>query len=149
MIKNKKTNNGILVKTCVRCKKIISQNSLYNYCPECFKRIEDIFEKIETYLREYPGATAFEIEQETGVPYHVINNFVRDGRLIEIPNEYLNFECKRCGRLLLSAHHKHCPVCRKKLENEMELAKMQLYNSMNHGNAKMHFKRGEDRRKKY
>ncbi|PAB59963.1 hypothetical protein [Anaeromicrobium sediminis] len=149
MVKNKNYNKGILVRTCKKCKKIIDEKSLYDYCPECFKRIEEIFEKIEAYLKEYPGATAFEIEQETKVPYHVINNFVRDGRLIEIPNEYLNFECKRCGCLLLSAHHKYCPICRKELEKEMELAKMQLYKSMHHGNAKMHIRHGDTRRKKY
>ncbi|TCO74835.1 hypothetical protein [Marinisporobacter balticus] len=144
MVKNK----GLLARTCKKCKKIIDEKSLYDYCPECFKKIEEVFEKIESYLKEYPGATAFEIEQETGVPYHIINNFVRDGRLIEMPNEYLNFECKRCGCLLLSAHHKYCPTCREELEKEMELAKIQLKQSMNHENAKMHIRHGENKRKK-
>ncbi|QXM05532.1 hypothetical protein KVH43_09115 [Crassaminicella indica] len=147
MVKNKKYNKGILVRTCKRCKKIIDERSLYDYCPECFRKIEEIFDKIEEYLKEYPGATAFEIEQETGVPYHIINNFVREGRLIEIPNEYLNFECKRCGCLLLSAHHKYCPSCRREIEKELESTKKQLRKSLNHENAKMHIKHGEGRRK--
>ncbi|WP_053956508.1 hypothetical protein [Inediibacterium massiliense] len=141
MTNQRKYTKGIQIRTCKRCKKPINENSLYDYCPDCFKRIEEVFDKIEDYLSEYPGATAFEIEQETGVPYYVINNFIRDGRLLEIPNEYLNFECKRCGCLLLSAHHKYCPRCRKELEKEIELAKTQLKMSMNdHDKAKMHIK---------
>ncbi|QEK12763.1 hypothetical protein FQB35_10720 [Crassaminicella thermophila] len=146
---NKRYYNGVLVRTCKRCKTVIEENSIVDYCPECFKKIEAVFEKIESYLKEYPGATAFEIAQETGVPYHIINNFVRDGRLIEIPNEYLNMECKRCGCLLLSVHHEYCPDCRKEIEKEIELAKMQLRKAMGGDGSKMHIAHGRIRRKRY
>ena len=133
----KKYSNGILVRTCKKCKKQISDQSIREYCSECFEKVQAVFDKIDAYLKEYPGATAFEIEQETHIPYHVINNFVREGRLIEIPNEYLNMECKRCGCLLLSAHYEYCPGCREKIKKEMEWAKTQL---RTHIDAKMHIK---------
>ncbi|AOY77039.1 hypothetical protein [Clostridium formicaceticum] len=130
-------------RTCRRCKKIINEKSLYDYCAECYKKVEDVFNSIREYLREYPGATAFEMEQRLGIPIHVINNFVRDGRLIEIPNAYLNMECLRCGCLLISAHHKYCPVCEIAIKKELEKAKESLTISMekseNEG-AKMHYK---------
>ncbi|MEW9121824.1 MAG: hypothetical protein AB2421_03855 [Thermotaleaceae bacterium] len=126
------------VRTCKKCKKTISDKSLYDYCPTCFQRIEDVFNRIRDYLEAFPGATAFEMEQELNIPYHVINNFVRDGRLIEIPNDYIHIQCKGCGCLLLSAHYKYCPTCRKKLEEEIEKAKTQLFTSVDGDKAKMH-----------
>ncbi len=129
---------GIRVRMCTKCKKPIDEKSFYDYCPDCFKKVEDSFKEIEDYLKKYPGATAFEIENETEVPYHVIQNFVREGRLIEIPNEYLNVECAGCGCLLLSAHHKYCPECRNKLKKEMNIAKADLKSKVSDKNAKMH-----------
>ena len=129
---------GVMVRTCRKCNTIIEEKSLYDYCPECFKKIEKVFQEIREYIETFPGATAFEIEQETGIPYHVVNNFVREGRLVEIPNEYLNIECKGCGCLLLSAQHKFCPECRRKLETDFEKAKQQLGYKLNDEKAKMH-----------
>lgn len=123
MIKNQLQRT---VRTCKRCKSFIHENSLHDYCTECIKKVEEVFDKIREYLREYPGATAFEMEQRLGISAHIITNFVRDGRLIEIPNEYLNMECLRCGCLLLSAHHKYCPICEIAIQKEIEIAKQSL-----------------------
>lgn len=136
-MKYKKISKGTIGRVCKKCRAAISEKSLYDYCPECYKKIEAVFDKIRTYLEECPGATAFEISQETGVPYHVVNNFVKDGRLVEIPNEYLNMECKRCGCLILSANSQYCPSCRQEMEKEMELAKKELRKSI-YGDAKMY-----------
>lgn len=126
------------IRVCKRCKKPIDERQLYDYCPDCFKKIEEVFERIAEYLKEYPGATAFEIEQELKIPYHVIQNFIKEERLIEIPNEYLNVACLGCGRLLLSAHHRYCPECRSKLQKEAEAAGAELQSRMNNQRAKMH-----------
>lgn len=131
---------GTKIRTCKKCRDIISENALYDYCPKCFKRIDEVFSKIKEYLAEYPGATSFEMEQELGIPYHVINNFVREGRLVEIPNEYIHIECKGCGCLLLSAHHKYCPSCRSKLEEEIEKAKNQFKKIEVADKARMHIR---------
>ena len=137
------TLKGITIRTCKKCKDTIAEKSLYDYCPKCFKKIDEVFTKIKDYLAEYPGATSFEMEQELGIPYHIINNFVREGRLVEIPNDYIHIECKGCGCLLLSAHHKYCPACRNKLEIEIEKAKNQFKKVESADKAKMHFRHRE------
>lgn len=109
----------------------VHENSLREYCDRCYKIVEEVFDKIREYLKEYPGATAYEMNQRLGIPIYVINNFVRDGRLIEIPNEYLNIECLRCGNLLLSAHHKYCPICEVEMKRDLEKAKEELSNIQN------------------
>lgn len=114
------------LSTCKRCKTPIHENSLREYCNRCYGIIEEVFDKIRNYLREYPGATAYEMEQRLDIPVHVINNFVKDGRLIEIPNEYLNIQCLRCGNLLLSAHHKYCPICEAEMRKDIQKAKEEL-----------------------
>ncbi|AKL95267.1 hypothetical protein CACET_c18190 [Clostridium aceticum] len=113
-------------RICRKCKKMIHEKSLHDYCPACYKKVEDIFNRIREYLRKYPGATAFEMEQRLDIPIHVINNFVKDGRLVEIPNAYLNMECLRCGCLLISAHHKYCPTCEEAIKRDLEKAKESL-----------------------
>lgn len=133
-----KYHKGVIIRTCKKCNTIIEERALYDYCPECYKKVEQVFFVIREYIESYPGATAFEIEQETGIPYHIINSFVREGRLVEIPNAYLNIECRGCGCLLLSAHHKFCPECRRKLESDLEGAKQQLRAKWNDEKAKMH-----------
>ncbi|MDF2546078.1 MAG: hypothetical protein K0R93_976 [Anaerosolibacter sp.] len=135
----RRNHASIIVRTCKKCKTAIDERSLHDYCPDCYRIIDEVFEKIRAYLKEYPGGTAFEIELETGIPYHVVNNFVRDGRLVEIENSFINIECKRCGCLLLSANHKYCPRCRDEIQKEMELAKEQLQPSPTiKEKAKMH-----------
>lgn len=125
----KKKQSTLNVKTCRRCKKIIDSHSIHVYCTECSKTIEKIFDRIREYLNEYPGATAFEIEQRLNIPIHVVNNFVKDGRLIEVPNEFLNVECQRCGTLLLSSHHKFCPQCEYQMLKDLEKAKSDIENA--------------------
>ncbi|MFZ5967888.1 MAG: hypothetical protein ACOYVK_12040 [Bacillota bacterium] len=139
-MKNSKTNKTTNVRACRRCKGAVELSSLYDYCPDCLRIVEDVFTRIKDYLHEYPGATAFEIELETGIPYHVINTFVREGRLVEIENiEFVNIECKGCGRLLLSVHHTYCPDCRKRMQEEMENIKNEFQRNSS-DKAKMHLK---------
>lgn len=114
------------LKTCKRCKTPIHENSLREYCSRCYGIVEEVFDKIREYLREYPGATAYEMEQRLGIPIHVINNFIKDGRLVEIPNEHLNIQCLRCSCLLLSAYHKYCPICEAEMKNGIQKAKEEL-----------------------
>lgn len=130
------------MRVCKKCKTYIHENSLYDYCNKCYGKVEEIFEKIRIYLKEYPGATAYEMQERLGIPAHVINNFVKDGRLEEIPNEYLNVECMRCKCLLLSAHHKYCPACEVEIHKELENAKQYYMSKCNEGDAKgkMRFK---------
>ena len=136
---NYSTNSTRLkMRLCRRCKTPIDERVLHDYCPDCFKRVEKIFEKIENYLKKYPGATAFEIEQETQVPYSIIQGFIKEGRLLEIPNEYLNVDCLGCGCLLLSAHHRYCPDCREILKKEVEAAGRDLKTKIGGKKAKMH-----------
>lgn len=127
------------LRVCRRCKTHIHEKSLHEYCSRCYSIVEEVFEKIREYLREYPGATAYEMEQRLGIPSHVINNFVKDDRLIEIPNEHLNIQCSRCGCLLLSAYHKYCPKC----EDEMRKGFLKASNELTDNNnsnekGKMH-----------
>jgi len=122
------SKSTIKLNKCRRCKTPIHENSLREYCDRCYGIVEEVFDKIREYLRDYPGATAYEMEQRLEIPIHVINNFVKDGRLVEVSNEYLNIECLRCGCLLLSAYHKYCPICESEMKKDIQKAKEELSN---------------------
>lgn len=135
-------NTSRYIRTCRKCKSAIHEKSLHEYCESCYGKIEEIFDKIRGYLVEFPGATAHEIHQRIGIPVHITNNFVKDGRLEEIPNEFLNIECSKCGCLLLSAHHKYCPPCEIIMIRELEDARdsIQKLTIVNKNDGKMRYK---------
>ncbi|KAB3527596.1 hypothetical protein [Alkaliphilus serpentinus] len=122
----KKESGQIKIKVCRKCRAPLHENSLHNYCEACFRKVEETFDKIRDYLKEYPASTSFEIQQRLGISMHIINNYIKDGRLIEIPNEFLNLECAKCGCLLLSAHHKFCPPCEIEMIRSLDKAKEDL-----------------------
>jgi Zn finger protein HypA/HybF involved in hydrogenase expression len=126
------------MKECLRCKKMIPDNSLRDYCEICCEIYEKIFDKIRDYLREYPMATAFEVAEFTGIDHQIIKGFIKEGRLIEIEAESVNISCKRCGTLILSKHHEYCPKCEKALIKELNGVKGYFIKS---DNAKMHHKK--------
>ncbi len=107
------------MKECIRCKKLIPDNQIRDYCDICYGIYEKFFDKIRNYLNEFPMATSFEVSEYTGIDHKIIKNFVKEGRLIEIESDDLNINCKRCGSLILSKYHEYCPKCEKKLLKEL------------------------------
>ncbi|WP_432667270.1 hypothetical protein R9X47_12860 [Wukongibacter baidiensis] len=126
------------MKECLRCNKMIPDNTIRDYCEVCYEVYEKIFDKIREYLRENPLATAFEVAEYTGVDHQIIKKFVKEGRLIEIEAESVNIECKRCGALILSKYHEYCPKCEKTLFKEFNGLKGHFVQLEN---AKMHHKK--------
>lgn len=126
------------MKECLKCKKLIPDNNIRDYCDVCYEVYEKIFDKIREYLRENPLATAFEVSEYTGINHKIIKGFVKEGRLIEIDAESVNIHCKRCGVLILSKHHEYCPKCEKILFKELNNLKGYFTTSKD---ARMHHKK--------
>lgn len=107
------------MKQCLKCGKIIPDNTIRDYCDICYEVYEKLFEKIRNYLEKYPNATAFEVSEYTGIDHKIIKSFVKEGRLIEIESELINISCKRCGALILSKYHEYCPKCENAILKEL------------------------------
>jgi len=126
------------MKYCLKCGKLIPDNTIRDYCHICYEVYEKLFDKIRDYLDKYPNATAFEVSDFTGVDIKVIKNFVKEGRLIEIETDNVNISCKRCGKLLLSKYHEYCPKCKADMLKDLNNARTHFIKKEN---AKMHMER--------
>jgi len=125
------------MKKCLKCNKLIPDESIREYCPVCYEIYEKIFNKIRDYLEEHPFATSFEVSEYTGISHKTIKDFVTEGRLIELESEGVNVYCKRCKSLILSKYHKYCPLCESKITKELN--QVRGYFVSKDINAKMHY----------
>ena len=66
-------------------------------CKKCGRENYDYFQTVRNFLRKYGAKPAIIIERETGVPRHVIEQFVSD-EYLEIPKlEPMRWSCVKCG----------------------------------------------------
>jgi uncharacterized protein len=67
-------------------------------CDECYKKQEDDYQKVATFLRDQPGTTIQELSDETGVTVAQIRHFILIGRILvsDFPN--LSYSCEICGK---------------------------------------------------
>ena len=66
-------------------------------CKKCGRENYDYFQTVRNFLRKYGAKPAIIIERETGVPRHVIEQFVSD-EYLEIPKlEPMSLSCVKCG----------------------------------------------------
>lgn len=66
-------------------------------CKKCGRENYDYFKTVRNFLRKYGAKPAIIIERETGVPRHVIEQFVSD-EYLEIPKlEPMRLSCVKCG----------------------------------------------------
>ena len=66
-------------------------------CKKCGRENYDYFQTVRNFLRKYGAKPAIIIERETGVPRHVIEQFVSD-EYLEIPKlEPMRLSCVKCG----------------------------------------------------
>lgn len=84
------------VRNCPRCGKIFVYTGL-KLCPSCQRAEEELFETVQTYLRNHPGANLEEVAEGTGIDKEIILDFIRSGRLVALKVEGL-LRCEICGR---------------------------------------------------
>lgn len=66
-------------------------------CPDCGKENYDDFTTIRNFLEKYGPATAFVIEQRTGVPKKTVDYYFRE-EYLEIPvGSSIRVPCEKCG----------------------------------------------------
>lgn len=99
------------LRNCPECGKLFAFMTR-NLCPACLEAEERLFQEIESYLRQNPGATVSEVSQGTGVDEKKIIFFLRNGRLIGSGTALL-LECERCGKPIKTG--RFCDTCRAEL----------------------------------
>lgn len=101
---------------CPRCGRLFAKG-IRNVCQNCFREVEQQYEKCADYLRKNKGASIVELSEAVDVSIRQITKFVREGRisLMDAPN--LSYPCEVCGTLIREGHI--CDSCRKRLEKDL------------------------------
>ncbi|MDI3281482.1 MAG: MerR family transcriptional regulator [Bacillota bacterium] len=104
------------LRNCIRCGKLFAYVNK-PICPECVRKEEEDFERVRRYLRENPRATVMEVAEATEVDQHLIQQWLREGRLIST-EFHLMTECERCGRPIPGG--RYCKQCAEELGRELQ-----------------------------
>lgn len=87
-------------------------------CDSCGNIEMDDYGKIRTYLDQQGIAPALVISTATGVPVHIIEEHLKDGKL-EIPEgSEVYIKCENCGTDI--RYGRYCPACAAKLSKELK-----------------------------
>ncbi len=100
---------------CSECGKLFAGGG--RICPECIRTEEEEFERVKRYLDERPGAEVKEVARDTGVPERKILRYLREGRLVSVPQGMALF-CERCGRKV--EHGRYCFPCAQELSRMLK-----------------------------
>lgn len=100
---------------CPECEGHLKFQGLGEYrCEDCKTKAYDDYGKVRNYLEEHRGATAFEIEQQTGVRQRNIRRLIRDERIEVSEQSRVFLKCKGCGMDIRFGNL--CSTCKKKQE---------------------------------
>lgn len=67
---------------CKHCKKVFKSRLRQFTCQECMRKDQEIFEKIEAYLKEYPNSNALQIAEGLTIDVYEVLKFMDEGRLM-------------------------------------------------------------------
>ncbi len=90
-----------------------------NICGKCQEKEEEEYMVVRRYVRDHPGATVFEVAEDTGVEEEKIINFLKDGRLQSKGLE-MTLKCRNCGASIMSGDY--CYSCQVQLQGKLDSA---------------------------
>ncbi|SFQ24644.1 TIGR03826 family flagellar region protein [Salibacterium halotolerans] len=107
------------LENCPRCGELFVK-SLRPVCNKCHKEVEDMFQKVYTFIRkrENRQAKMNEVVEGTGVPEEDITRFIKEGRLhlSRFPN--LAYACESCGSPIREG--RLCASCKKSIDSGLQ-----------------------------
>lgn len=110
------------LKNCPECGNLFVQ-VLRDVCDDCFKKEEEMFDKVYRYIRksENRKATLYQVHQATEVPEDKITKFIRQGRIRVVGFPNLFYECETCGSPIQEG--RLCFNCKKEITKGLEWMK--------------------------
>lgn len=115
------------LKNCSQC------GSLYAYagrniCNKCLDQEEEEYKLVRRYVRDHPGASVFEVSEETKVEEEKILQFIRDGRLQSQGFKGV-LECDACGKPINMG--RLCEDCMLKRDKEIRSVMQNVKQDLN------------------
>ena len=95
-------------------------------CPKCFKKEEELFIKIKSFLKANPGVSVPQVAQNCGCSEEDVWGFIKSGRLDRIGLSKIAHHCELCNSIIYEGVM--CDDCQKKLKNQLSSLKNAPYN---------------------
>lgn len=125
---------------CKKCNKIFNHFSGPILCKECDK---EVFYLIKNYIENNKFANASIISKELNIPIKIVNDYIRDDRIVEIRKD-INL-CLLC-KTPISDDLKYCNSCYNKIKLINELSNVSRKNE--DVIPKMHFLNGSSEKRR-
>ncbi len=106
------------LRNCSECGRLFAYQGR-DICSRCLEGEDEEYMVVRRYVRDHPGASVFEVADETGVEEEKILQFLKDGRLQSKGFAELQ-ECQMCGRRITAG--KYCETCVKRLDVQLKEA---------------------------
>ncbi len=116
------------IRYCKNCRKMFQYVTGVQLCPLCKKIDEEEFDKVRTFLRDFPGANMKEVSDNTGVSPSKISRWLKEERLEVSEGSPVSLNCESCGVRIRSG--RFCVECAKGLAREMISAGRELKESL-------------------
>ncbi len=105
-------------RICPKCGTPLKYMAMGDFeCPSCGHMEQDDYGKVRSYLDEHGPTPAAIIEDDTGVPRIIIEDFLRKGRLEINENSPVFLKCELCGKDI--KYGRICPACAKNKVSRM------------------------------
>lgn len=118
------------IKKCQICSKIFASAG-GNICPDCSKKINEMFEKVRDYIYQHKDNDIKEVSKATGVSESWILRFLREGRLI-LSKESIILRCERCNKPIRTG--RYCSECISALDKGLKKGIKSNKNASQSGN---------------
>lgn len=106
-------------KNCQECGGVMVFKGVGEYqCENCGAVAYDDYGKVRLFIEKHKGATAWEVEQGTGVSQKTIRQLLRDERITVASESKVFMHCELCGKPLRSG--RFCPECEVKYHRGVE-----------------------------
>lgn len=112
---------------CDKCGGVMVFKGVGEYrCEDCGEVAYDDYGKVRIYLEKHKGATAAEVESETGVKQKTIRLMLKESRLEVTEDSKAFMICEFCGKRIRSG--RLCPQCEAEHHRNLEEKHRQLRN---------------------
>lgn len=104
---------------CKECGNVLVYRGLGEYCCEKCRALEyDNYGKTRNYIEQNPGASAVDIEKNTGVSKAAIRGMLKESRFEIVEGTKSFLRCEGCNKEIRSG--RYCPECEKNIHLMIE-----------------------------
>lgn len=112
-------------RVCEKCGGVMVFKGVGEYrCEKCGAVAYDDYGKVRGYIEGHKGATAAQIEAETGVSQRTIRRLLKDGRIEIAEGSKVYLRCELCNKQIRSGQY--CPECEIKVHRNLEEKQREL-----------------------